>query len=385
MNSTKDLCEIPAGKPPGGKYNFIDPPSLGPTVIAVGTTLLAISTAFTVGRLFINRSKLHSADYITFVACLVNIAYTGVIIAQHNSFHHAWDVPVCFYTGQFLQLPFIQTVLFSPVFFFSKAAIFLLYRQLFATGRRLKIAINLGLAATFLVYLSNIPLAAVYAAPDPGKPWSSLLVKLQTKGQKFSLAGAVQSAVGTAIDLYIFFLPMPILLGLHLPLKRRLQLVCVFSIALLGVAASVVSLYVKTQLLSSDDLSWLGPQASLCSLIETDVAIIVGCMPACAQFLTPGARASTFFKSLRSRLLGSHRAGTSTGKTASSKLSASYEQQQQQKRGQFGRGSDQSKQILDYEMSDTQPLKTTARDDDGSEWHHQSNHMSEHRPAQQWV
>lgn len=102
MNSTKDLCKIPAGKPPGGKYNFIDPPSLGPTVIAVGTTLLAISIAFTGGRLFINRSKLHSADCetlalgefwtrkravahwhtdITLVACLVNIAYTGVIIA----------------------------------------------------------------------------------------------------------------------------------------------------------------------------------------------------------------------------------------------------------------------------------------------------------------
>lgn len=102
MNSTNDLCKIPAGKPPGGKYNFIDPPSLGPTVIAVGTTLLATSIAFTGGRLFINRSKLHSADCdtlavgefwirkravtywhtdITLVACLVNIAYTGVIIA----------------------------------------------------------------------------------------------------------------------------------------------------------------------------------------------------------------------------------------------------------------------------------------------------------------
>ncbi|KJK74563.1 hypothetical protein H634G_10092 [Metarhizium anisopliae BRIP 53293] len=204
MNSTNDLCKIPAGKPPGGKYNFIDPPSLGPTVIAVGTTLLATSIAFTGGRLFINRSKLHSADCdtlavgefwirkravtywhtdITLVACLVNIAYTGVIIAcktrQHDSFRHAWDGPVCFYTGRFLQLPFIQTVLFSPVFFFSKAAIFLLYRQLFATGRRLKLAINLGLVITLLVYLSNIPLATVYAAPDPGKPWSSLLVKLQ--------------------------------------------------------------------------------------------------------------------------------------------------------------------------------------------------------------
>lgn len=77
----------------------------------------------------------------------------------------------------------------------------------------------------------------------------------------------------------------------------------------------------------------------------------MGCMPACAQFLSPGARASTLFRSLRSRLLGSRRAGTGTGKTTSSKLSLSYEQ----KRGQFGGGSDESKQILDYEMTDTQP------------------------------
>lgn len=46
-----------------------------------------------------------------------------------------------------------------------------------------------------------------------------------------------------------------------------------------------------------------------------------------------------FFRSLRSRLLGSRRAGTGTGKTTSPKSSLSYEQQQQQKRGQFGGGS----------------------------------------------
>lgn len=109
-------------------------------------------------------------------------------------------------------------------------------------------------------------------------------------------------------------------------------------------------------------------------------------MPACAQFLSPGARASTFhvFGSLRSRLLGSRRDGTGTGKTTSPKLSLSYEQQQQQKRGQLGGGSDESKQILDYEMTDTQPLKATARVD-GSDWHRQSNHVREDRPAQQWV
>lgn len=59
---TVDLCKVPAGKSPNGKYNFVDPPSLGPAIIAVGATLLAVSTAFTAVRLFLNRKKLRSAD-----------------------------------------------------------------------------------------------------------------------------------------------------------------------------------------------------------------------------------------------------------------------------------------------------------------------------------
>ena len=123
--------------------------------------------------------------------------------------------------------------MFSPAFFFTKAAIFLLYLQLFATDKKLKFAIYFGLLIILLTYLSNIPLAAVYSAPDPGKPWSTVLLKLETDGHKFSLAGVVQSAVGTVMDLYIFFLPLPILMGLNMPLERRIQLVGIFSIALL--------------------------------------------------------------------------------------------------------------------------------------------------------
>jgi hypothetical protein len=389
MEKVTDPCLIPAGISPDGKYNFIDPPSLGPAILAVGITLMVISTAFTIGRLFINRKKLHSADYFTFFACLFNIAYTGVIISQHQSFRHSWDIPVCWYTGHFLQLPFVQTVLFSPTFFFSKAAIFLLYKQLFAIGTKQKLAINVGLVIILLVYLSNIPLAAVYAAPDSGKPWTSLLVKLQKEGQKFSQGGVVQSAVGTVMDLYIFFLPMPILMGLHLPLKQRIQLVGVFSFAFLGVAASVVSLYFKIKLLSSHDLSWLGAEASLCSLIETNIAIIVGCMPACAHFLSPGAGASSFFKSLRSRLLGSNRAGSSSGtgagtaKTVSSKSSASS--RDRIKPENFENASHGRPHMRDYEMSDTWPLRTPARVGDGLGWHPVSKPDSAHSDVDQMV
>jgi hypothetical protein len=59
---TVDLCTIPAGVSPNGVYNFVDPPSLGGVVIAVGVVLGVISTALGVGRLYINRSKFHAAD-----------------------------------------------------------------------------------------------------------------------------------------------------------------------------------------------------------------------------------------------------------------------------------------------------------------------------------
>lgn len=42
-----------------------------------------------------------------------------------------------------------------------------------------------------------------------------------------------------------------------------------------------------------------------CSLVETNVAIIVGCMPAFAQLLKVHIGGSPAFKSLRSRLFGS--------------------------------------------------------------------------------
>lgn len=57
-----DLCTIPAGVSPNGVYNFVNPPSLGGVVITVGVVLGVISTALGAGRLWINRSKLHSAD-----------------------------------------------------------------------------------------------------------------------------------------------------------------------------------------------------------------------------------------------------------------------------------------------------------------------------------
>ncbi|RWA11964.1 hypothetical protein EKO27_g3138 [Xylaria grammica] len=333
LPGSTDLCAIPAAESPDGTYNFVNPESLGSAVVAVGVVLATISTVFGAGRLYVNRNSLHSADYFTLFAVATNIAFTGVICAQNKSFRHQWDTPVCFYGAATFKLSFAQTVLWSPVYFFAKAAILLLYRRLFAIQKSTHIAINFGILITFLVYFSNIPLASVYLAPRVGKSWDSLLITLQSNTVGFSIGGIVQTSIGTLIDLYIFILPIPILFHLNMSAKRRMQLAAVFSTALLGVAGSVVSLVFKVKLLQSADVGWitsivniarylatplvspLPPPRSVyaanktrnISLVETNIAIIVGCMPALAHVTSAGGWGSGFFKSLRSRLLGTLR------------------------------------------------------------------------------
>lgn len=154
-------------------------------------------------------------------------------VLEYRFYRHQWDVPVCLYTADTFKVSFVQTVLWSPAFFFPKAAIFLLYRQLFATEQRTRLAINIGLLVTFLVYLSNVPLAAVYLAPRAGQSWDSLILTLEANKTPMTLGGVVQSTIATLIDFYIFFLPLPILFRLHIPARRRLQLAGIFSTALL--------------------------------------------------------------------------------------------------------------------------------------------------------
>ncbi|KAK0747390.1 hypothetical protein B0T21DRAFT_277230 [Apiosordaria backusii] len=374
MSSTPDLCARPAGVSPDGVYNLIDPPSLGPAVLGVGISLAVVSTSFVVGRLFTNRKKLHASEYFTFIGCLFNLAYTGVILSQHRYYRHTWDTPLCWYNGQYLRLPFVQTMLFAPVFFFPKAAIFLLYRQLFASGKKLQIMIDAGLLVNLLLYLSEIPLAALYAAPRAGQSWDSLLYTLRDNSKQFALGGSIQSAIATVLDLYIFVLPLPILFKLRMPARRKWQLIGVFSTGLLGVAASVVSLVFKLRILSSNDSNWLAAITSMASLVETNIALIVGCMPACAQLAKVYIGESAFYKSLRSRLLPSSRGGSLSKENVPQVHVATFGSNQTPRRKEY------------YELTDTQLLETrTGTRDDASDMYQKSKSESTDSGAEQTV
>jgi hypothetical protein len=57
-----DLCQFPSAPPPTEAPNFADPPTWESAFLGTTAAMMAWSTAFLAGRLWINRRRLQAAD-----------------------------------------------------------------------------------------------------------------------------------------------------------------------------------------------------------------------------------------------------------------------------------------------------------------------------------
>lgn len=122
-------------------------------------------------------------------------------------------------------------MILGPTLFFAKSAILLLYLRVFTINKKMSHSIWFGLAFNFVLYWINIPFESWNCAPRAGDPWG-----LQTVGKTCAnniMFGLVQGVLSVVLDLYIFFLPIPIVLGLQMSLRSRIAILGVFGTAIL--------------------------------------------------------------------------------------------------------------------------------------------------------
>ncbi|KAI5921810.1 hypothetical protein F4810DRAFT_325326 [Camillea tinctor] len=299
-----DPCTVPSGMPPPGQtWNFDNPVSVASITIAICTIMTACALVFVTARIYVNKRALNLSDYFMIVATVLDLAFAGVIISMIKYNRHQWDIPLCWINGQYMKFLFVNTILVGPALYFSKSSIFLMYRQFFSVKREMRIAIIIGLIATFLIYIPSIPLAAIFSAPRVGHSWEELII---TRSIELLIPwGIVQGTVSLALDIYIFILPIPILSKLNITFSKRLQLLAVFATALMGVTASVIALAYRIKLVMSADSTWQQAALWMAIVVENNVAIIVGSMPAFANFIRIYVSETKAFKSLQSMLRGS--------------------------------------------------------------------------------
>ena len=149
--------------------------------------------------------------------------------------HHIWDIPACFFDAEFAKGVYIPAVLFQMGAFFAKTSILLLFHQLFNVQRPIRISIWVGHVFNFMLYAVGIAVATYFETPRIGEQWTDTL-----DGRTLVPVPwwQLQSALTVLLDLYIFVLPLPVLAKLSLPMKRKLGLTAVFSLALRWVLLS---------------------------------------------------------------------------------------------------------------------------------------------------
>ncbi|KAI0009142.1 hypothetical protein F4779DRAFT_628052 [Xylariaceae sp. FL0662B] len=261
---------VPVGMPPDGILsNFENPETLIAVLISICVIMTVITVTFTFLGLFATRRKMWWSDYFVTIAVILLLGHTGLMLAQTSGI----------YTKKIL---FSQEIILSSVLLFSQVSIFLLFHQIFEVKKSMRIAIRFGIIFSSLLCFTNIPLSAALSAPHVEEIWDNVLTS--GRPEKQLIWGVVQSIFGVMLGLFTFTLPIPVIMRLHLSTKKKIQLLAVFITGVVGVIASVLSLVYRVEAMNTNDGTWKYTPLLICSVVETDVAIIVSSMPGVANF-----------------------------------------------------------------------------------------------------
>lgn len=118
----------------------------------------------------------------------------------------------------------------GPMMFFAKTSLFLLYYRVFAPNKFLRYIITVGIAFCFAVYLASLAVAVYYCAPHPGKAWDLLVL---SSCPRIGCYNVILGVANLALDIFMIGLPIPVILRLQLPLKKKIGVLAIFMTGLL--------------------------------------------------------------------------------------------------------------------------------------------------------
>ncbi|KAL8628986.1 hypothetical protein Q9189_005327, partial [Teloschistes chrysophthalmus] len=108
----------------------------------------------------------------------------------------------------------------------AKLSLLMLYLDVFRPDRKLRYAINFGIIFTTLFYASAFIAYCVLAIPRPGE---SLIGTMLSKGVASAIPLSIgQGAINVATDFYILLLPIPGVLQLQLPTRKKIGFCAIF-------------------------------------------------------------------------------------------------------------------------------------------------------------
>ncbi|KAI8933501.1 hypothetical protein NX059_009238 [Plenodomus lindquistii] len=173
---------------------------------------------------------------------------------------------------------FLGEIFYVTALGISKLSILFFYLRVFpAKDFRMKIHAVMGVCVAYTVAfffattLQCIPVSMAW------NQWDGL-----HKGRcnDIHLQGWIAAGINIVLDAWVMILPLNNLAKLNMKLKQKLMVMSMFSVGIIVVFTSCMRLYSLVHFANSKNITWDYVEAGYWSLLEIDVSIICGCMPA---------------------------------------------------------------------------------------------------------
>ncbi|KAF2741690.1 hypothetical protein M011DRAFT_414010 [Sporormia fimetaria CBS 119925] len=298
---------IPAGLAPKGADPRIGGgPSLGVFTIVLESILISVAVvAVTMRTISAWIKRDNSSDGLTtstgasLFALVLAIGQSAIVMSTHEYLRHQWNVSVAMLTTNYLKRTFAGNIITWPSIFLAKISILWLYLHIFQVKKSMRYAVYAGAVWAAFTYFPNVVVAGYWCSAHVGEPWG-LNVGLRCSGLHPSRVLIATATMSIILDIYIFVLPIPVVLGLNLSRPMKFGIPLVFAAAFFAIIAAVLNLVYRVKLHVSDknDLLWLSAQLFICNAVENYVSIIVGALPGCSAFFKTFIRNPAVPKSL---------------------------------------------------------------------------------------
>lgn len=125
-----------------------------------------------------------------------------------------------------------MSILLGPTLFLAKLSVLLLYLELFKVNKQARIAIAIGMTIIAAQCIATIVGYSVLCVPKPGDSW---MLKASTHGCiKIATAfGVAMGSLSVFSDIYILWIPLPIIWQLHMPTRKKVGVSIIFITGLL--------------------------------------------------------------------------------------------------------------------------------------------------------
>ncbi|KAL7627957.1 hypothetical protein AAE478_002153 [Parahypoxylon ruwenzoriense] len=201
-----------------------------------------------------------------------------------------------------VMLYYYDEIIYVTALALTKISILFFYLKVFPK-RSFRI-ITWVLIAVNLVYAIIYDFLLILQCDPVSGAWRSWDGEFASKCISINVLGWSAAAINIALDIAVIVLPLPELFRLSLSLRKRLQIIAMFTVGFFITIVSIVRLYSLIRFGTTKNLTQDYVETGYWSTIEVPVGIICACMPAVRSLFslalprifgtTRGTAASTF-------------------------------------------------------------------------------------------